>query len=88
MALEKLENNLKKLENWEEKGYKWVCLGCNTIYKGKPEELLEDGHGGRYIKMCRCGSDLFDTIDAIREIIKKRISELKDKNSYLNSSPN
>jgi ribosome-associated translation inhibitor RaiA len=77
MALERLENNLRKLEKWKEEGYRFVCLGCNTVYKRKPERFYEDGHGGRYIEMCRCDSDLFDTIDGIIKLIKRQISQLK-----------
>lgn len=77
MSLEKLENNLKKLEEWKKEGYEWVCLGCHTVYKGKRQEWLYDGHDGRYIDMCRCGCDLFDTIDGIIESIKNKISQLK-----------
>jgi len=40
-------------------GYLFYCLGCATAYKKIPQEWYEDGHGGRYIDMCRCGSDLF-----------------------------
>ncbi len=52
------------LENFKEKGYNSVCLGCNTVYKEKPTEIYEDGHGGRFLEICcRCGSDLFEGID-------------------------
>jgi len=79
MSLEKLENNLKKLEEWQEKGYNWVCMGCNTVYKQKPDMLYEDGHGGRFIDMCRCGCDLFNTIDDTIKIIRRKIVDLKAK---------
>ncbi len=49
----------KKLELWMEQGYSVKCLNCGTIYKEKPKQPYEDGHGGRDIEMCRCGSDLF-----------------------------
>jgi len=44
-------------------GYKWYCLKCNTVFKDKPTQNYEDGHGGRLLEMCRCGSDLFDKLD-------------------------
>lgn len=77
MSLEKLSSNLEKLEGWKREGYRYVCLGCNTVYKQKPERWYEDGHGGRYIKMCSCDCDLFDTIDSVIGMIKGKISKLK-----------
>jgi hypothetical protein len=77
MSLEKLSSNLKKLEDLKKEGYKYVCMGCNTVYKEKPERWYEDGHGGRYIDMCRCDCDLFGTVDGIMNIIKEQISKLK-----------
>jgi len=77
MSLENLENNLKKLEGWKKEGYMHVCLGCHTVYKEKRQELYEDGHGGRYIDMCRCGCDLFDTIEGTIEAIKSKIYKMK-----------
>jgi len=77
MSLENLENNLKKLEGWKKDGYNYVCLGCHTVYKQKPERFYEDGHGGRYIEMCRCDSDLFDTIDGTIVAIKSKIYKIK-----------
>lgn len=40
-------------------GYQIYCLGCSAVYKSTPTEQYEDGHGGRQLEMCRCGSDLF-----------------------------
>ena len=77
MSLEKLEYNLKKLEGFKKEGYGWVCLGCNTVYRQKPERFYEDGHGGRYIETCSCDSDLFDTVDGIIGTINGQISKLK-----------
>lgn len=79
MSLEKLENNLKKLENWKKEGYRWVCIGCNTVYREKPQWLYEDGHGGRYIDICKCGCDLFFGIDRPIVMIKGEIIKLKNK---------
>jgi len=38
------------------------CLICKKCYKELPMEIYEDGHGGRYIPFCRCGSDLFSNL--------------------------
>ena len=41
------------------KGYTCFCANCNTAYKKTPKEWYEDGHGGRYINMCKtCPCDL------------------------------
>jgi len=79
MSLEKLQNNLRKLEQWEKEGYQWVCFGCNTVYKQKPQELYENGHGGRFIDMCRCGSDLFGEIDYVIGLVKRQIRIKSDE---------
>ena len=77
MSLKKLESNLKKLENWKKEGYQQICMGCYTVYRQKPTQWYEDGHGGRFIEMCRCGCDLFDTIDGTICSLKRKISEIK-----------
>lgn len=45
------------------KGYKHYCLKCHKVYKEVPKQTYEDGHGGRLIDMCRCGSDLFGLLE-------------------------
>ena len=45
-----------------DKGYRIYCLGCGTVYKQAPTLEYEDGHGGRMINMCPCGSDLFTNL--------------------------
>lgn len=35
------------------------CLRCGRIYKEPPIVTYADGHGGRLLEMCGCGSDLF-----------------------------
>ncbi len=64
----------KKLETWLKQGYRVRCLGCGTVYKNTPEQPYEDGHGGRNIRMCRCGSDLF--ID-LKELIAHKCKTVK-----------
>ncbi|KKM93805.1 hypothetical protein LCGC14_1204700 [marine sediment metagenome] len=44
------------------KGYQVYCLGCSTIYRTPPTRQYEDGHGGRQLPMCKCGSDLFGSL--------------------------
>lgn len=44
------------------KGYQVYCLECNTVYRTPPTEQYEDGHDGRRLEMCRCGSDLFGSL--------------------------
>lgn len=39
--------------------YNWICMRCDKKYVTKPGYEYEDGHGGRWIEMCSCGSDLF-----------------------------
>jgi len=46
-------------------GYRWQCLVCGLVYKNKPQEDYEDGHGGRSINMCHCGNDLFGELKDI-----------------------
>ena len=41
------------------KGYEVYCIGCSKVYRMPPTEQYEDGHGGRQLPMCGCGSDLF-----------------------------
>lgn len=41
------------------KGYRFYCPGCSRPYRELPTQQYEDGHGGRQLAMCRCGSDLF-----------------------------
>jgi len=81
MSIKRLESNLKKLENWRREGYQFVCIGCNTVYRQKPQEWYEDGHNGRFINMCRCGCDLFHTLDSVIGIMYRKISELKVKSN-------
>ncbi|MFH1956668.1 MAG: hypothetical protein ABIJ28_03415 [Patescibacteria group bacterium] len=59
------EERKKKLKEFIKQGYKYKCLGCGMIYKVLPAEPYEDGHGGRELKMCRCGSDLFKKLEDI-----------------------
>ena len=42
-----------------EEGYRYYCIACSKVFKELPKEQYEDGHGGRALAMCRCGSDLF-----------------------------
>lgn len=44
-------------------GFKYYCLYCGRIYKKVPQVEYEDGHGGRWIDMCCCGSDLFEKLE-------------------------
>ncbi len=60
----KREERIKKLIK---EGYRWKCMDCGTIYKDKPEQPYEDGHSGRSIEMCRCGSDLFVSLQEVLE---------------------
>ncbi len=46
------------------KGYWYYCFSCSRVYKTKPTQQYEDGHGGRGLELCRCGCDLFGTLAA------------------------
>ena len=56
----------RKILELIEKGYRYICIGCRTVYKEKGQEFVEDGHGGHDMDMCRCGSDLFEELENIR----------------------
>lgn len=55
----------KKFESWLKEGYRARCVCCGRVYKNTPQKWYEDGHGGRYIVMCRCGSDLFKDLSEV-----------------------
>lgn len=57
------EAEQQKIKELIEQGYKYRCLDCNTVFKELRQELYEDGHGGRFIDMCRCGCDLFQKLE-------------------------
>lgn len=40
----------------------YQCLGCGRYYNIPPKVMYEDGHKGRMIEMCQCGSDLFSNL--------------------------
>lgn len=69
---------MAKLREVYEKGYRRVCIACNTVFK--PDEVrtedYEDGHGGRSLEMCRCGCDLIGYI-----------VEGEDGKLYISSTP-
>jgi hypothetical protein len=67
-----LEKQISKLEKFKGEGYTEVCIACRIVYKQVPTQHYEDGHGGRDLEMCSCGSDLFNSID-------KTISGLSEK---------
>ena len=46
-------------EEMIQEGMKYYCINCKKCYIHLPTESYEDGHGGRVLNMCRCGSDLF-----------------------------
>ena len=52
-----------RLRTMQAEGYNHVCVNCRIVYQEKPTQEYADGHGGRLLNMCRCGSDLFITID-------------------------
>lgn len=74
-----VEKTLKNLEKLKEKGAKYVCLNCTKVYQKIREELYEDGHGGRMIQMCTCGSDLFEDISSFLDFHNRKICEKKEK---------
>jgi predicted nucleic acid-binding Zn ribbon protein len=52
------------------KGYKYYCMECHKVYAEVPQEIYEDGHGGRPRTACkRCGCDLIATL-ATDEMVK------------------
>jgi hypothetical protein len=55
----------KKLEEFLKQGYRVKCLICGKIYKDTPRKWYEDGHGGRNIEICSCGSDLFINLEEV-----------------------
>lgn len=56
-------------------GGKHICLGCHKIYEKIREERYEDGHNGRMLQICTCGSDLFEKIGDFLARMKKRRDE-------------
>lgn len=74
------QQQLDSLVKFKKAGKKWVCMGCHGVSVKKRGEWYEDGHNGRYIDMCRCGSDLFEAIEdtiARFEVLAKE--ETKEK---------
>jgi len=67
-------SNLKALHS---RGAEYVCMGCKRVYSDIPSRFYEDGHGGRDIDMCTCGSDLFDSIDGFVAALEKPAVELQ-----------
>lgn len=67
-----IEESIEKLRELQRAGYGYVCLNtdCNIVYRVKPTEIYEDGHGSRLIEMCRCGCDIFGTIDWVIDKLK------------------
>ncbi len=58
-----LQQRIKELI---EAGYHYRCLACGRIYKEKRQEYREDGHGGCFVNMCRCGDrDLFQKLEEV-----------------------
>ena len=47
------KNNMSTREGVIKEGYKYYCVGCKAVYKEIPRQIYEDGHGGRYIVMCK-----------------------------------
>jgi len=54
----------KTIEDFYAKGFRRVCLSCNTLFEPDKvrKEDYDDGHGGRPIEMCKCGCDLIGHI--------------------------
>ncbi len=71
MGLGFLVKSINKLKELKEEGYNEVCLSCHTVYKEKPIQNYEDGHGGRELNMCKCGSDLFEGINKTIQKLEK-----------------
>ena len=67
--------SLENVQALEKQGARHHCLGCNRLYNQKPKEWYEDGHGGRFLEMCGCGSDLFDDIGGLLERLSGTLSE-------------
>lgn len=74
---------IKNLDELARQGGRYVCLGCYYPYHKKPEQFSEDGHGGGYMEMCFCGSDLFETIEGFAKLIKGEKVECLSKDSRL-----
>jgi len=70
-----IKRSVKKLTQLKSQDYNWVCANCHKVYKQKRQEPYEDGHGGRYLDMCRCGCDIYLTIDKMIEELKKGLEE-------------
>lgn len=60
----------KNLQELIEEGAKYFCLNCKKVYAKKPTQPYETGHGERMLEMCRCGSDLFDSVYKLMEILE------------------
>lgn len=75
-----VEKTLKNLKKLREKGAKHVCLNCTKVYQKKREEVYENGHGGRLLEMCTCGSHLFQDINSFLDSQTKRtIKKIKNE---------
>lgn len=61
-------------------GNQSVCLGCSGVYKEKPKEKYENGHGGTIIEICgACGSDLFmdlAEVSPLKTVVKPKNKKL------------
>ncbi len=71
-----LEVEIEHLKNLKARGYDFVCSDCYLAYKEKPTKTYEDGHGGRLLEICGCGSDIFTTTE-------KQIDELRKRNNLV-----
>jgi hypothetical protein len=65
---------IKNFKKFEQLGAKYVCLQCKTPYQNKPKQPYKNGHGGRMLEMCGCGSGLFDDIDSFLINMEKEVS--------------
>jgi len=65
-----VDETLKHIEKLGKNGGKNICLGCHKVYENIPKQNYEDGHGGRMIDMCGCGSDLFEKLESFLESYK------------------
>lgn len=59
------EKRQKKIKDLLAQGFVSRCMGCGQFFKKVRREFYEDGHSGRFINMCSCGSDLFQKLKEV-----------------------
>ena len=54
-----------------------MCLSCGVVYRENPFEEYETGHNARPLEICKCGCDLFITIDEKIDFSRNNVCEIQ-----------